>query len=53
MDIDTELRVLAALRALAVSYGWTPGTERADELLDERLHVAHRGRPDQHGAPTG
>lgn len=43
MDIDTELRVITELRALAHAYGWTPGTERADELLDERLQVSDAG----------
>lgn len=43
MDIDTELRVIAELRALAHLYGWQPGAERADELLDELLtrHKEH------------
>ena len=38
MDIDTELKVIAELRALAHSYGWPGGgLERIDELLDARL----------------
>jgi len=37
MDVDTELRVIAELRALARLWGWSPGVERVDELLDERL----------------
>lgn len=37
MDIDTELRVIAELRALAHSYGLPGGgMERIDELLDQR-----------------
>lgn len=43
MDVDTELRVIAELRALAHAYGWRPGTERADELLDERLQDPDTG----------
>ncbi|MEH3135331.1 MAG: hypothetical protein PGN30_10060 [Mycolicibacterium neoaurum] len=40
MDIDTELRVIAELRALARSYGWPGGgMERVDELLDQRASM--------------
>jgi hypothetical protein len=38
MDIDTELRVIAAIRFLAHTYGLPGGgMDRVDELLDQRL----------------
>jgi hypothetical protein len=40
--IDSELRLLAAVRWSIREHGGEPSSRRVDELLDERL--AHRGR---------
>jgi hypothetical protein len=41
--IDSELRLLAAVRRSIREHGGEPSSRQVDELLDERL--AHRGRP--------
>lgn len=42
--IDEDLRVLALVRAkIAAHAGFHPSPIPMDELLDERLQVAHRG----------
>ncbi len=44
MDIDDELRVIAAIRFLARTYGMPGGgMDRVDELLDERNACASPG----------
>jgi len=40
--IDSELRLLAAVRWSIREHGGEPSSRQVDELLDERL--AHRGR---------
>jgi hypothetical protein len=40
--IDSELRLLAAVRRSIREHGGEPPSRHVDELLDERL--AHRGR---------
>jgi hypothetical protein len=40
--IDSELRLLAAVRRSIREHGGEPSNRQVDELLDERL--AHRGR---------
>ena len=40
--IDSELRLLAAVRRSIREHGGEPSSRHVDELLDERL--AHRGR---------
>jgi hypothetical protein len=41
--IDSELRLLTAVRRSIREHGGEPSSRQVDELLDERL--AHRGRP--------
>lgn len=44
MDIDTELRVIAAIRYLAHTLGMPGGgMDRVDELLDKRNACASHG----------
>jgi hypothetical protein len=38
--IDSELRLLAAVRRVAVDHGVVPSSTHVDALLDERLSVA-------------
>ena len=46
--IDSELRLLAAVRWSIREHGGEPSSRQVDELLDERL--AHRGRPGEDAA---
>jgi hypothetical protein len=46
--IDSELRVLAAVRRIVRERGVEPYSRHIDELLDERL--AHRGRAGEDAA---
>jgi hypothetical protein len=46
--IDSELRLLAAVRRSIRVHGGEPSSRQVDELLDERL--AHRGRAGQDSA---
>jgi hypothetical protein len=47
--IDSELRLLAAVRWSIREHGGEPSSRQVDELLDER--IAHRGRRGE--APGG
>ena len=40
--LDSELRLIAAVRRLIHEHGSEPSSHQIDELLDERL--SHRGR---------
>ena len=46
--IDSELRLLAAVRRSIREHGGEPSSRQVDELLDERL--AHRGWAGQDAA---
>jgi hypothetical protein len=46
--IDSELRLLAAVRRSIREHGGEPSSRVVGELLDERL--AHRGRPGEDAA---
>lgn len=50
-DIDQELTLLATVRASVREQGGRPSTVHVDELLDERLQVAHPGGAVQDSAP--
>jgi hypothetical protein len=47
-DIDSELRLLAAVGWSIREHGGEPSSRQVDELLDERLE--HRGRRGEHPA---
>ncbi|MGB7868790.1 MAG: hypothetical protein WBM01_11025 [Mycobacterium sp.] len=46
--IDSELRLLAAVRWSIREHGGKPSSRQVDEWLDERL--THRGRAGEHAA---
>jgi hypothetical protein len=49
--IDSELRLLVAVRRSIREHGGAPSSLLIDELLDERL--SHRGGTNQHSAVIG